>query len=76
MAAENSTYTCTSGGQQIEIPVTATAWIDVSGTEAATCSDLQNQQCVPAPSDPQGQQSIVVHPGEMNWIHLDVVDPP
>ena len=76
IAAENGTYTCFGGGPFANTPATATVWIDVSGTETATCSDQQNQQCVPAPSDPQGHHSIVVNAHQTNWFRVDVVDPP
>ena len=37
----------------------AVVWIDVTGTEAAVCTDLTkpNPQCQPSPSDPQAHQS-------------------
>jgi hypothetical protein len=76
IAAENGTYTCFGGGPFADTPATATVWIDVSGTETATCSDQQNQQCVPAPSDPQGHHSIVVNAHQTNWFRVDVADPP
>ncbi len=67
---------CWSGGPHIDIPVTATAWIDVSGTESAACADPHdNSQCQPAPSDPQGRQRAVLQFGQVNEIHIDVVDP-
>lgn len=76
MAAENSTMTCFGGGAQIDIPVTATVWIDASGAEAATCSDQHNAQCQPSPTDPQAHQSVVLRHGQTTVIHLDIVDPP
>lgn len=76
IAAENGTYTCFGGGPFADTPATATVWIDVSGAETTTCSDQQNQQCVPAPSDPQGHHSIVVNAHQMNWFRVDVVDAP
>jgi len=76
IAAENGTYTCFGGGPFADTPATATVWIDVSGTETTTCSDQQNQQCVPAPSDPQGHHSIVVNAHQTNWFRVDVVDAP
>jgi hypothetical protein len=59
-----------------DIPFTAVAWIDVSGTGAANCSDGSNLQCQPSPSDPQAHQSGVERFGQTTTIHLDVVDPP
>jgi hypothetical protein len=75
IAAENGTYTCFAGGPFADTPATATVWIDVSGTETAICSDQQNQQCVPAPGDPQGHHSIVLHEHQTSWFRVDVVDP-
>ncbi len=61
-----------------DIPFTAAAWIDVSGTGAANCSDVTspNPQCQPSPSDPQALQSGVERFGQTTQIRLDVVDQP
>ncbi len=76
MAIENSSVTCYGDGQQIDIPVTAAVWIDVSGASATICADLKNPQCQPSPTDPQAHQSAVLRYGQTTVIHLDVVDPP
>ena len=72
----SSFMTCTEGGQPIDIPLTATAWIDASNAAATACADLSNPQCQPLPTDPQGHGTAVLRYGEMNEIHLTVTDPP
>jgi len=78
IAAESSTVICSRGGEHIDIPLTAVAWIDVSGAGATLCADLQNlnPQCQPSPSDPQGHQTAVLRFGQTTIMHIDVVDPP
>jgi hypothetical protein len=76
ISVESGSATCYGDGQPIDIPITATAWIDVSGSAAANCSDMHNAQCQPSLSDPQAQQSAVLRFGQLTRIHLDVVDPP
>jgi hypothetical protein len=68
--------TCSTGGAHIDVPITASAWIDISGVEAATCSDLHNTQCQPSPGDPQGHQSAVMRFGQTTIVNIAVVDPP
>jgi hypothetical protein len=74
--AESGGVTCHRGGNPIDFPMAAAAWIDVSGTEAAICSDLRNPQCQPSPSDPQAHQKVVLRFGQLTRMRLDVVDPP
>lgn len=75
--AESGGVTCSGGSvNRGDIPLTATAWIDVSGAGAATCSDLHNPQCQPSPSDSQAHQSAVLRFGQLTQIRLDVVDQP
>jgi hypothetical protein len=76
IAVESGGVTCSGGGQPIDIPLTATVWIDVSGTATANCSDSHNPQCQPSPSDPQAHQSALLRFGQLTRISLDVVDPP
>jgi hypothetical protein len=72
----NGGTTCTVGGDAMDIPLTAGAWIDVSGNEAANCSDVRSPQCQPAPADPQAHQKAVLRFGELTRIRLDLVGPP
>jgi hypothetical protein len=76
--AESGSVTCFGGGEHIDIPFTAVAWIDVAGTAAANCSDTLHPQpqCQPSPSDPQAHQKAVLRFGQLTPIRLDVVDPP
>lgn len=67
---------CWEGGEPVDLPVTAVAWIDVTGVGAANCSDTRNPQCQPLPTDPQARQSAVLRYGQMTRVRLDVVDPP
>ena len=78
IAAESGIVICSRGGEHIDIPLTAVAWIDVSGAAASVCSDLRNQdpQCQPFPSDPQGHQTALLRFGQTTIMHIDVVDPP
>ncbi len=65
-----STYNANPG----DIPLTADAWIDASGTEASICSDVHSPQCQPSSSDPQAHQTGTLHVGQLMTINLDVVD--
>ena len=77
MRVENGFVTCFGFINPVDIPFTATVWIDVSGTSAANCSpNVLSPQCQPAPSDPQAHQSAVLRYGQTTQIRLDVVDPP
>ena len=78
IAFQSGGVLCHPGGIQKDFPLTAAAWIDVTGTEAAVCSDLinLNPQCQPAASDPQAHASGVLRYGQLNQFRLDVVDPP
>ena len=73
---ESSFVTCSKGGQTVDIPLSAVAWIDISGAGSTTCSDLRNAQCRPSPTDPQGHQSAVMRFGQYNEIHIEVLDQP
>jgi hypothetical protein len=78
IAAESSTVICSRGGEPIDIPLTAVAWIDVSGAGAGVCADLlnPNPQCQPSPRDPQAHQTALLRFGQTTIIRIDVVDPP
>jgi hypothetical protein len=56
--------------------LTGAVWIDVSGTEAANCSEVLSPQCQPSARDPQAHQKVVLRSGELTTMHLDLVDPP
>ena len=76
--AESGNQICFGGGEHIDIPFTAIAWIDASGTAAANCSDTlyPQPQCHPSPSDAQAHQSSVLRFSQLTRVRLDVVDPP
>jgi hypothetical protein len=76
--AESGASHCIRGGDPVDFPFTAAAWIDVAGTEATVCADLvhPNPQCQPSPTDPQAHQSGVERYGQTTQVRLDVVDPP
>jgi hypothetical protein len=76
IAVESGGMTCSGGGQAIDIPITAAAWIDVSGAASANCSELRSAQCEPSPGDPQAHQTGVLRFGQLTKIRLDVADPP
>jgi len=78
IAAESSIVSCSRGGAQIDIPLTAAVWIDVSGAGASVCSDLQNlnPECHPSLSDPQGHQTALLRFGQTTIMHIDVLDQP
>jgi hypothetical protein len=76
MLVQNGGTTCTVGGDAMDIPLAAGAWIDVSGNEAANCSDVRSPQCQPAPADAQAHQKAVLRFGELTRIRLDLVGPP
>ena len=59
-----------------DLPVSADAWIDVAGDDAAACADVLAPQCHPSIGDPQAHQNAVLHWGETTVIHLDLIDPP
>lgn len=76
MAIESSSVSCYGGGEPVDIPLTATVWIDPSGSAGANCSDRHSPRCQPLPNDPQGHRSAVLRFGQLTRIRLDVVDPP
>jgi hypothetical protein len=59
-----------------DLPFTADAWIDVTGSEAASCVDVLSASCRPAAGDPQGHAQGVMPFGKTTIVRLDVVDPP
>jgi hypothetical protein len=75
MAGENGAVHCVTRGPG-DIPFTAAAWIDLSGTSAANCADPSSAQCQPSTTDPQAKHTGVELYGQTTQIHLDVVDPP
>lgn len=58
-----------------DLPISADAWIDVAGDDAAACADIHSAQCQPSTSDPQAHQNAVLHFGETTVVHLDLADP-
>jgi hypothetical protein len=66
--------TCYEGAKPVDVPLTAVAWIDLSGASAANCSDVLHPQplCQPAASDPQARQSAVLRFGQLTKLQLDV----
>jgi hypothetical protein len=69
---------CYEGGNPVDIPLTAVAWIDASSAAASNCSDVLHPQplCQPAATDPQAHQSAVLRFGQRLTLQLDIVDPP
>jgi hypothetical protein len=59
-----------------DVPFSADAWIDVTGTEAASCVDVLSASCHPAVGDPQGHSEGVIKFGQSTVVRIDVVDPP
>lgn len=71
----NGASACFGGGEPIDIPFTSAAWIDVSGSEAANCSNVLSSLCEPSPNDPQAHRRALLRYGELTKIRLDLVDP-
>ena len=57
--------------------VTATAWIDVSGSESAACDGPESDSlCRPSAGDPQGTVKGTIRRGQSNSINVTIVDRP
>jgi hypothetical protein len=76
IAVESGSTTCYGDGQAMDIPITATVWIDVSGTATANCSDMHNPECQPSLSDPKAERNATLRFGQLTTVQLPVADPP
>ena len=67
---------CSGNSVGPDIPLTATAWIDTTGTATNNCATLKSSLCRPAPGEPQAQQHAVLRAGEYLTLHFTLTDPP
>jgi hypothetical protein len=53
----------------------ATAWIDVAARFPSGCGGVSFDDCVPHPSDPQGQGTFAIRDFEQNYLDIVQKDP-
>lgn len=77
MRVLNAGYYCSGKSVGVaDLPVTATVWIDSSGTEAVACTNVLSPQCQPSSLDAQVQQRAVLLKYSLTVVHLTLIDPP
>ncbi len=75
---ESGGVTCAGGGEPVDVPFTGDVWVDVAGTAASSCADVNNPNplCKPSAGDPQAHQTGVQRFGQLTQVRFDVVDQP
>ena len=59
-----------------EVPLIATAWIDVNNDNATSCIDIRASACQPSSRDPSATKGTALRFHELTTVTLEVTDPP